>query len=124
MLVQPDFSEVTDAVGPGEYSARIIGATPGEWSTGTKYINWSLETYAETEAKNNGRRIFYKTPIAGKGAFRLQQFYRAAMKQDLTPKGFDTEMILGKEVKVTVVEGSDKQGNPTGYPEVRAVKPV
>lgn len=124
MLLVPDFSEVSDQVTPGTYCTRVTGAKPGEWSTGTKYINWELETFAEEDQKNNGRKIFHKTPIAGKGAFRLQQFYKAAMKQDIGPKGFDTEMLLGKEVKVTVVDGTTKDGNASGYTEVKAVSPL
>lgn len=124
--MKPDFSEVQENVTAGNYTVRITGAQLGEWNTAngrTQYINWELQTFGEAESKNNGRRIFHKTPIAGKGAFRLQQFYKAATKEDLRGE-FDTEQLLGKELGVTVVDGTDKEGNPTGYTEVKAVKPI
>ena len=126
MLITPDFSGVQDTVAAGTYKARIVDAKVDEWlgkngKPNTTYINWSMETFDEADTKNNGRRIFHKTPTTGGGAFRLQQFYTAAMKQQL--KGnFDTEMLLGKELLVTVVDGTDKEGNQTGYTDIKAVK--
>jgi len=126
MLITPDFSEVTDQVGAGEYCVRITDCKSGEWNTQngkTQFLNWTLDTFNEAEPKNNGRKIFHKTPISGKGAFRLQQFYKAAMKQDL--KGaFDPSMLFGKELKVAVVDQKDKEGNLNGYTEVKTVSPL
>lgn len=122
-LVEPNFSEVADAIVPGDYQVRVVDAAPGTWKTGTKHIAWTLETMNETEAKNNGRRMVHRTPTEGKGAFRLQQFYRAATGEVL--KGnFDTEQLLGKELLVTVKDSLDKEGNQTGYTEVAAVRQI
>lgn len=124
MLVTPDFAEISESITPGTYKARIVKGDLGEWSTGTKYINWRMETFGEEDAKNNGRAIFHKTPIGGKGAFRLADLYRAATKQSLTGE-FDTDQLMGKEVTVVVVDGVDNRtGTPTGYVEVKAVKPL
>ena len=124
MLVKPDFSEIQEDVTPGTYKTRIRKGDVKEWPNGGTYINWELETFGETEPKNNGRRIFYKTSASGKGAFVLQKFYRAATGQSLTGE-FDTEQLNGKEVVVEVVEGRDRQtGAPTGYNEVKTVRPV
>lgn len=120
-LITPDFSEVKDNVGPGTYSVRVTDCALKEYSTGTKYLNWKLETFDEADSKNNGRTIFHKTPIAGKAAFLLQDFYKAAMKQELEGS-FDPNMLMGKEVSITVVDGKDREGNPTGYTETKAVK--
>lgn len=127
-IIVPDFSETQDQVEAGSYSCRIVEGVLEEWPAKDDrgplpYVKWTLETFNETDSKNNGRRILHKTPIVGKGAFRLQLFYKAAMGQDLGGE-FDSEMLLGKELKVTVVDGMDKQGNPTGYPEVKAVAPL
>lgn len=122
-LVTPDFSEVKDNVGPGTYNVRITGYKLGEWQSGTKFINWEAETFNEEDEKNNGRKIFHRTPIEGKGAFLLQGFYKAAMKEELDG-AFDPEMLCGKELSMTVVDGTDKQGNPSGYTEVKTVKPL
>lgn len=125
MLITPDFSEVRDSISAGTYKVRVVAAEPGEWSTGTKFVNWHLETFGESEAKNNGRRVYYRTPIAGKGAFRLADMYQAAMKTPLSAgTAIDTEVVLGKELTAVVVEGVDREGNPTGYPEVKAVRPL
>jgi len=120
-LITPDFSDVKDSISPGEYKARIVEHQIGEWQNGNKFIKWVMETCGETEAKNNGRRLYHTTPISGGGVFKLQDLYRAAMQQPLpTNEGFDTEMLLGKELKVVVVDGVNyKTGEPTGYPEVK-----
>ena len=125
-LIKPDFSEVQENVTAGTYKVRIVDGKTGEWNTErgtTMYINWAMETFGESETKNNGRRIFYKTPVTGKGAFRLQQFYKAATRADLRGE-FDTEQLLGKELEVTVIDGMDKEGNATGYTEVKSVRPL
>lgn len=125
-LIKPDFSEVADNVNAGTYRARIVDAKMGEWEKEgrkTPYINWRLETFAEAEAKNNGRRIWMKTPIVGKGAFRLRDLYRAALGEDLSGE-FDTESLLGKEVEVVVVDGTDREGQPTGYTDVKTVRRI
>lgn len=122
MLVNPDFSEIKEDVGPGTYRGVIKKAEVKEWPNGGQYINWEVETFGEAEPKNNGRRIFHKTSTSGKGAFMLQQFYRAATGQVLTGS-FDTEQLVGRKIEVDVVQGV-KNGEPTGYTEVKRVRPV
>lgn len=127
-LIKPDFSDVQDSVGAGEYKVRVVDSKIDMWAgkdgkPDTHYVNWTLETFNEADSKNNGRRIFHRTPINGKGAFRLKNFYKAAMKQELVGD-FDTEMLHSKELKVTVVDGVDKEGNLTGFTEVKAVAPL
>ena len=124
-LINPDFSETQDQVTPGIYKGIIRKGELREWPNDKgKYINWELETYGETEAKNNGRRIFHKTPVDGRGAFRLQQFYRAATGLILAGT-FDTEALIGKQVQVTIIDGINRQtGEPTGYAEIQTVTAV
>lgn len=123
-LVTPDFSEIQDAVSPGTYKCMIKKADIKEWPNGGSYVNWELETFGESETKNNGRRIFHKTSTSGKGAFMLQQLYRAATGQNLAG-AFDTEQLVSKQVAVEVVDGVNRQtGEPTGYTEVKRVKPI
>lgn len=127
-LVVPDFSEVTDQLSAGTYSVRIVGSKVDQWAgkdgnPPTTFINWTLETFNESEEKNNGRRLWHKTPVNGKGAFRLQEFYKAAMLTACPATGFDREELLGKELQVTLVDGIDrKSGQPTGYTEVKVCK--
>lgn len=124
MLVNPDFSEIQDEVQPGVYKCTIKKGEVKEWPNGGTYINWELETYGESDPKNNGRRIFNKTSTAGKGAFMLQKFYKAATGQALTGS-FDTEQLAGRKVEIEIVDGVNRQtGVPTGYTEVKTVRPV
>lgn len=123
-LITPDFSEIQDTVTPGTYKVRVKKSEVKEWPNGGTYVNWELETFGEPESKNNGRRIFHKTATSGKGAFMLQQFYRAATGTALSGQ-FDTEQLMGKELAVEVVDGVNRQtGEPTGYTEVKRVKSV
>ncbi len=121
-LIQPDFSDIQDAVGPGTYKVMIKKGEVKEWPSGGKYVNWEMETFGETDMKNNGRRVFHKTSTSGKGAFMLQQIYRAAVGQTLTGS-FDTEQLVGKQVAIEVVDGV-RNGEATGYTEVKRVKPI
>lgn len=123
-LVVPDFSNVQDRVGEGIYKARIIDSKVDTWQgkdgkPNTTYIGWTLETFAESEDKNNGRRIFHNTPIEGAGAFRLQDFYRAAMGEDCSGS-FDRTMLHGREVELTI----GPQKNKPEYTEVKSVRPI
>ena len=123
MLVQPDFSEVRDEVSPGTYKGVIKKGEVKDWPSGGKYVNWEIETYGEADPKNNGRKIFHKTSVSGKSAFQLQKFYRAATGEILTGQ-FDTEQLVGKAVQVTLVDGTNREGQPTGYVEVKTVSAV
>ena len=120
MLVTPSFDEVQEEVVPGTYKVTIKKGTPGEYSTGTPYVNWELETWGEADPKNNGRRIFHRTPTAGKGAFQIQRFYRAAAGEILSG-AFDTEQLVGKQVEVEVGE---REYEGKKYTEVKSVRAV
>jgi len=121
-LVTPDFSEIQEEIKPGTYKARIRKGDIKAWPSGDSYVNWELETYGESDPKNNGRRTFYKTNVSGKSAFILQRFYKAAMGQPLTGQ-FDTESLVGRQVEIEVVDGV-KNGVPTGYTDVKTVRPI
>lgn len=121
-LVTPNFKQVQDRVGEGIYKVRVVDSKVDSWpgkdgKPATRFILWTLETFAETESKNNGRRIFHRTPIEGGGAFRLQDFYRAAMGEDCTG-AFDRTMLHGRELEVTVGSQKDKPE----YTEVKTVR--
>lgn len=123
-LVTPNFNEVQDSVGEGIYKVRIVDSKLDAWAGNDKrpqplrYINWTLETFNEEEEKNNGRKIFHKTPIEGPGAYKLQAFYKAATGQEC--KGpFDKTALHGQEIEVTVGPQKDKPE----YTEVKSVRP-
>lgn len=120
--VTPDLSDVQDPFEPGEYKVRVTGYKFDEWPPkdgrpSTKYVNWELSTFSESETKNNGRKLFHRTPLNGGGAFRIQRFYSACTGEQLKKgESFDTDMLMGRELAV-VVEINDK-----GYTEIRAEK--
>jgi len=117
-LIKPDFSEISDEVLPGEYMVRITAAEMKQYKSGDDYINWTLDTFNEVEPKNNGRKIWYSTPIKGKAAFLLQRLYSAATNGAKMTEQFDTESLYGKEIRIVV----DK--NAKGYTEVKAVRAI
>lgn len=123
LLVTPDFSEVQDQVEPGIYKVRVVGHKLDKWEgkdgkPPTNYINWTLEEFGAADPKNNGRKHFHKTALNGKGAFRLQAFYKATMGENIGASGFDPTMLYGKEVEITVVE-NPKQPE---YTDIKTVK--
>lgn len=130
MLITPDFSDVRDSVEPGTYNVRVAGHEVGEWpgkegKAPTKFIKWKLETFNETEPKNNGRFIWHRTNINGPFAKALKDFYKATMGEDIGTNGFDPSMLYGKEVVVKTDWQIDyKTKEPTEYIEVKSVKPI
>jgi len=122
-LITPNFDEIKDEVAEGTYRVVVTKGEQGEYKTGTQYVNWHLNTVDEEDPKNNGRTIFHKTPITGKGAFLTQKFYRAVTGEQVAG-AFDTEQLYGRQCVVTIGEGRDREGNPSGYMEVKAVKPI
>lgn len=120
MLVQPDFTEVQDEVKPGTYKVRVKGGKVETTQNGTTIVNWQLETWGESEPKNNGRSIFYRTPASGKAAFLLQRFYKTAVGQPLTG-AFDTEQLIGKQLEVVVGEREYEGRTFTDVKSVNAI---
>lgn len=120
-LIKPDWTEETTPVQPGVYSARIkdCEVKTGK-DSGKPYGNWKLELYGSPEVNN--RVIFMSTPFGGKGIFRLGELYKAATGQEIDKNAqFDTDMLIGKEVTVTLVEGKDQNGNARSFPDVKSV---
>lgn len=122
MFITPDFSAVQDTVGVGTYKVRVTDSKVDQWAgkdgkPPTTFINWIMETFDEADEKNNGRKIFHKTPINGGGAFRLRDFYKAATGEECAGQ-FDRGMLYGSELEITVVE----QKNNPQYTEVKSVK--
>lgn len=127
-LITPDFSDVKDRIEPGIYNFRIVGSKVDQWEgkngkAPTVFVEWELETFNEKIDKNNGRKFKHKTPINGGGAFRLKDFYAAAMGEECQG-AFDREMLHGKELEGTVDWQKDKQGQVTEYTEIKTCKPI
>ena len=129
-LVTPDVSGVTPDIKPGDYRVRVTEVASGSWDktdgSSTPYLSFVLETTGSDEANLNGRKIWHKTPISGRGAFTFAKMHKASIGEEYQAgQQIDTEMYLGREVLVTLVDGVNRQtGVPTGYTEVKAVKEV
>jgi hypothetical protein len=122
-LVTPDFNDVQDDLLEGEYNFRIVEGVIGEWNNErgkTQYINWTLETIDEEDAKNNGRKMWDRTPISGKGAFRFKNFFKAATGNSYDPAqgGFDLTELYGHEIGAVLLK------NDQGYMNIKSYKPV
>lgn len=123
-----DLSEAVEMGGvvPGVYSARISGCEQKIAKTsGATYLKWELTIFgAEGElSRFNNHKAWYNTMTSGKGAGMLKNLVKSATGEEIAGD-FDTDNLLGKEVQLTLVEGKNQQGEPSGYPEVKAVKPL
>ena len=117
MLVSPDFSEAQESITPGEYKVRITNCEQKTSKKDTPYLRWELTTFGSENPKNDGRKIWHSTMLAGKGAGMLKQFYTACTGETLEGN-FDTEQLFGKEV-VVVVDLTDQ-----GYTNVKGIKQI
>lgn len=116
-LVTPDYSTSQDPLEPGIYSVRVKDSSMKQWKDGTNAINWVMETFNEADTKNNGRKIFYQTPIEGPFASRLKEFYKAAMHEE-NKGSFSRSTLYGREIEVTL----GQQKNKPEYTEVKAIR--
>lgn len=106
-MLQPlDFSGEITPLQPGTYSARIIAAEGKTSAKGNPYINWQLETFGSPEV--SGKRIFHTTPTTGGWVTKLAELHKAATGEDIDKKAkqYDAEMLVGKELTVTLVSES------------------
>lgn len=124
MLVQPDFSEVLEGVPPGTYQAVLVDSEMRDSKAGSKYVRWRMTIQGANDTRVNGQSVWTNTPVAGKGAFRLQQLYKAATQGKLTG-GFDTSELMGKVVTIDVIDQIDNStGEKTGFVDVKNVRAV
>lgn len=107
MLVTPDFTESQDTFTPGEYMFRVTGVEQKTSKNDQPYLNWTMEQINAADPKNNGRKHWHITMLAGRGAGMLKDFYKACTGETLEGQ-FDTEQLIGKEL--IVVLGEDNQG--------------
>lgn len=137
-LITPDLSEAVELSGgampPGIYKARIEGVEK-KVTNATKdmpanaqvsYPKWTLVIFgAEGDlARYNNWKVYHNTMMSGKGAGIFKSFYKAATNTEFTGGAFAPGDLIGKEVEVTLVEGRPYNGEPSKFPEVKAVKPL
>jgi len=121
-----DFSEEVTPLNPGIYNARIVAAEiKNARESGKPYVNWQLETFGSPEV--NGRRVFHTTPLSGGWVSKLAELHKAATGQEIDKKAkqYDPEMLVGKEVTVTLTNRTYKanDGSDKTTLEIKAVAP-
>lgn len=124
-LITPNLDEIQESIEAGEYKVRITKVGTGAWAANERrgelpYLDVVLDTFDEAEAKNNGRKIFHKMPLQGKGAFLVSNFYAAATGEKISKDqpSFDTEQLMGREMTMIV------NINDAGYTEVKSVRAI
>jgi len=120
MLINPDYSELAELT-PGTYKAHIVGAEEKTSQAGKPYVKWKFSTYDAEDARLNNKFVWTNTMLSGPGAFRLKQLVDAVLGKGHTG-AIEPETFYGKSVLLTVVEGLDQNGSPTGYAEVKSVR--
>ena len=123
-LIQPDFSELAD-ITPGDYNVTVVDCEVKTSKKGATYLKWKFETIGCDTPANNGQHIWTNTMITGKGAFRFKDLYKASTGEEYDSTiEFDTDMLLGKELRIAVIDGLDQQGSKSGYPDVKSFLPA
>jgi len=118
--IEPDFSEIVE-VTPGTYKFRVVNDEVKQSKAGNAYIEWKLEIFDADDLKVNGTKLTHRTMITGKGAGILKTFVKA-LTGEACPVTFDSSDLRGKEAQAVVVAGTLENGEPSGWPEVKAVK--
>lgn len=118
MLIQPDFTEAQDSFTPGEYMFRVVSVEQKTSQKDQPYLNWTLEQIGSEEPKNNGRKHWYVTMLAGRGAGMLKDFYKACTGETLEGE-FDTEQLINKELVMILGEDSSGRMNTKGLKQIQ-----
>lgn len=118
-IITPDFSAQVQPLSAGSYVCSIEGAElKTSPRTGTQYINWQLATQPDKYI------IYHITPIEGRGAGMFKHFVSAAGGVHEEGASFDTDSILGCEVRCELEEEQYTwNGNEKIRMKVKAITP-
>ena len=126
----PDFTEAFDNDTPivdGTYNVRVVGSEQKVSKKGGQYISWNLNIFgAEGDfSKFNNRSLYHTTMLAGPGAGMLKQFWKAATGEvPETGVALDTDVLMGKELAVTLTGGFMPDGTVSRWPNVKSVSAI
>jgi len=128
MKITPDFSEASEDLGSlpdGTYKTRIVEVEPKQSAKGNSYLKWKLQVFGGEGdiARYNNWPVFYNTMLEGPGSGMLKKFLKCAMNEEVAGE-FDSEMLLGREIEVTVQTGKDEMGRNRKWPDVKAVAAI
>jgi hypothetical protein len=121
--ILPDFSEVVE-IAKGSYHARLAGVLSKQSQKGDHMLQWELVIVDNADPRLNGKKLKYTTMTSGPGARNFKQLVRATINPTYDGGSVDTDNLLGKIIEIVVKDGKDKEGHPTGFPEVATVSRV
>lgn len=127
--VTPDLTEAVELASEpmpvGTYPTRITSVEVKKSQAGNDYLKAKHTVFGlEGElAKFNNWPVFSNYMLSGKGTSGLKQLLGAS---DIDPKSFqDSDMLLGKEVKVTIAyEVDQRTGEKSTWPSVKAISKI
>jgi hypothetical protein len=107
--IRPDFSEEITPNAPGTYLCKVVYAEVKVGrESGNEYINWKLETQPEE------RRVYYSTPIQGRGAGMFKHFIHCCGDKDYNGGEYDIDSVIGQMVSMELdVEEKTKPDGKT-----------
>lgn len=123
-MIQPDFTQTGSAfvrIEPGIYTVRVVQCEEKLSQAGNPYLNWKLSIFGADDIRYNGKWVFYRTPIKGKGAFRLSQILSVILPDYKPGDAFDSESTVGKSLSVKLIYVRNPDGSESPYPSVDAV---
>lgn len=120
MIITP---EIHDGLTEGSYLGTIVRMDRKTARTGKAYIMWTVETFAEGDPKNNGRRVFHNTFSDGRSLKSHTNFYRAVTGKQLgrVPK---LEVLIGKKIQFALIRAIRGQGFITRFLDLISVSPA
>lgn len=129
--ITPDFTEAVEStmsdepMPAGEYQVRVTDAEMKTSKAGNPYIKWKLQVFGMEGdlARFNNWPIFYNTMLTGRGAGILKSFLKCVMPE-YEGGAIDTDEALGAECIVNVKPGMKPDGTPSGWPDVKSVRPL
>ena len=126
MFIKPDFSEALEKqkLPDAEYSARIISVEIKTDKNQENYLMWKLSIFGcEGDlARFNNWFVSTMTYPTGKNAWRLKNLCKA-VGYEPSADGFDTDELMGKELKIGVVTAIKPDGT-TDYPKIMSMRTI
>ena len=122
MEITPNFEEIKEeypVVEAGVYPARIIDITSDVGWESEPAVKVTFEIFGD---KFVGNRLWWnKLAVDGKGAKKFQHLVRAALGElPAAGSSFNTDALLGREVRVLVVNKNSDDG-ATVWANVKSV---
>lgn len=113
------FEDVMEQIPPGEYNLRLIGWEAKTSQKGGQYFNWKGEIYGSSDARCNGKNLYFITmrPPSG-GSFKLFQLLSILIPGFKSGDAYDPDNLMGLDLSVITQESRDESGKLRSFPNV------